>query len=418
MPRIVAIEADPQRQQALTALVLDQVKTSFVVVPTVRAAIACIAKCTPDLITLPIWLSPPDEAELLGYMKALDSAPYIQMLTVPVLDMDGPGDALAETRRRGVFGRVFNRRAVAKGLPYDPRVLAAQIAESLARARELRLEYAATLAVTEALNRRVAQDSSLALATSGSPRLIFASRAGVEQDRSGRAREERRVASRKARGDVPWLSGIRLWSGPELELINISNTGVLVETGSKLPPGTMIDLQICGTATNLVVPARFMRSDVARVDGRGVRYLAAAAFATELDIDGRGNAVCREGRTAAAPSDELAALFGAVLSSTRNEPAHAQFAQGLRQLVGARDVRVTRELSEASGGRDSLYFDLPGDDRAGTALQVMFDRSHAVTDVELRTLKAGACLTAAVLELEKPVSAHAGAIARIARRLA
>ena len=419
MPRIVAIEADPKRQQALTTLVREHVKVSIEVVASVRAAIASITERTPDLILVPTLLSPPDEAELVTHMKGLDSAPHIQMLTVSALDT--LVDASPETRRRGVFGPVFNRRPIPRGVRYDPRMIAAQIADGLARARELRLGYAATLAFDEAMSRRVSHDTSLVLARPGSHELLEASSARVEQHSLGRGREERRMALRKSRGDVPWLSGIKVWWGPELELINISSTGVLVETDSKVVPGTTANLQLCGPETNLVVPVRFIRSEVARVDGLGVHYWAAAAFATELDIDGRGAGLGREGRVPAAPSEELAALFGAVLSSTRREPAHARFAQGLRQLVGARDVRVSSGPTESSEGRETLYFDVPGNDRPRTTLQVMFDRNHDVTDVQFRMLKAAAWLTAAVLEFEKSASSpaeHAGAMTLIAGRVA
>ncbi len=112
-------------------------------------------------------------------------------------------------------------------------------------------------------------------------------------------------------------------------------------------------------------------------------------------------------RVPATPPQELAALLGAVLvnASGRQEPAHARFAPGLRQLIGARDVQVRAGSTGSAGGRETLYFDVPGDDRARTTLQVMFDRNHDVTDAEFRLLKAAAWLTAAVLELEKPVSA-------------
>jgi hypothetical protein len=251
--------------------------------------------------------------------------------------------------------------------------------------------------------------------------LLEASSARVEQHLRDRASEERRLASRKGRGDVPWLSGIKVSWGPELELINISSTGVLVETGLKFAPGSTTNLQFCGPETNLVVPVRFIRSDVARVDGLGVRYRTAAAFAKELDIDGRGAGFGREGRTLESPSEELAALFVAVLSSTLEEPAHARFARGLRQVVGARDVRVSSGRAPSSAGPGTLSFDVPGDDRSRTTLQVMFDRSHDVTDVEFRMLKAAAWLTAAVLELEKPVrppAEHPGVLALIAGRVA
>jgi len=420
MQRILAIETDPKRRQALTTLVHEHLAASLVVVASGRAAIASIEERTPDLIIASTLLSPSDEAELLTHMKGLESAPYIQMLTVPALDM--LVDTPAEAHRWGIFGPVFNRHPVSQGLQYDPGVIAAEIADGLAHARAMRLEYASTLALSEVMNRR-AQETSLVPTSPGSRELPEPSSVRVEQHLRDCAREERRVALRKGRGDVPWLSGIKVSWGPELELINISSTGVLVETGLKFAPGSSTNLQLCGPEPNLVVPVRFIRSDIARIDGLGVRYRAAATFAKEVDIDGRGAWLGREGGTPARPSEELAALFGAVLSSTRDEPAHARFAQGLRRLVGARDVRVSFGPPESPARRGTLYFDVPGDDRCRSTLQVIFDRNHDVTDVEFRVLKAAAWLTAAVLEFEpektvSPAAEHAGALALIAGRVA
>jgi CheY-like chemotaxis protein len=115
MPRILAIESDPKRRHVLATLVREHVKATLVVVPSVRAAIASIAERIPDLLIAPTLLSPPDEAELLTHMKGLDSAPYVQMMTVPALDMLADAPA-ADTGRRGLFGPVFNRRPVSLGL--------------------------------------------------------------------------------------------------------------------------------------------------------------------------------------------------------------------------------------------------------------------------------------------------------------
>jgi CheY-like chemotaxis protein len=399
MPRILAIEADPKRRRALTTLVREHVKATLVVVDSVRAAITSIAERAPDLIIAPTLLSPPDEAELLSHMKGLDTAPYIQMLTVPALDMlvDSPSEG---TRRRSLFGPVFNRRPVTLGLQYDRGMVAAQIVDGLQRARELRMEYAAMLAYNEAA-AQLTRRSDLALARSGG-RSQQASEAFIEQQLRERAREERRIALRRDRGDVPWLSGVKLSWGAELQLINISSTGVLVETGSKFAPGSTTDLHLCGPETNLVVPVRFIRSDVSKIDGLGVRYRAAAAFAKEIDL-ARPR---REAEQPATPAEALAVLFGSVVSGAhdRREPSHARFAQGLRQLVGARDVRVSNGGAGSAGGRETLYFDVPGDDRSRTTLQVTFDRNRDVTDAEFKLLKASAWLAAAVLEFEKPLN--------------
>ena len=397
MARILAIEADLKRGRALTTLVKEHIKADIVVVSSVQAAIAAIAERAPDLILAPALLSPPDEAELLTHMKQLDTAPYIQMLTLPALDMlvDAPEE---RTGRRGLFGPVFNRRPVSLGLQkYDRGMVAAQIADGLARARELRIEYAAMLAYHEAAEYSTRQ---VALARRGGVEGLDAASAFLAQQSNSEA-DDRRVALRKGRGEVPWLSGIKLSWGPELQLVNISSSGVLVESGSKFAPGSTTELHLSGPETNLVVPVRFIRSAVAKIDGLGVRYHAAAAFAKELDLAGP-----RPADAPATPPQELASLLGSVFAAVneRSQPAHARFAHGLRRLVGARDVQVRTGAAGSAGGPETLYFDVPGDDRLRTTLQVVFDRTHEVTDAEFKVLKAAAWLTAAVLELEKPVS--------------
>jgi CheY-like chemotaxis protein len=405
MARILAIEADPRRRRALTALVREHVKAHLVVVETVQAAIASIGERAPDLILSPTLLSPPDEAELLSYVKQLETAPYIQMMTVPALDMlaDKP---VASTPRRWLLGPVFNRRQVIVGPQYDLTMVAAQIADGLDRARERRMEYAAMLAYNAEAGR-TEPTTAMILARSARRLQEGSSDASIQQQLRDWSREERRVALRKGRGDVPWLSAIKLSSGDELQLINISSSGLLVETGSKLAPGVTTELHLSGPGTNLVVPVRFIRSDIARIDGLGVRFHAAAAFTKELDLANPRPAVTGP----SARPEELAALFGSVLSGRhdRPEPAHDRFARGLRQLIGAREVRVSAGGMGSAGGRETLYFDVPGDDRSRTTLQITFDRNHDVTEGEFSLLKTAAWLTAALLEIEK---SHGQAAAR------
>ena len=325
MPRILAIEADPKRRNVLTALVREHVKADLLVVASVGAAIASIAERTPDLIVAPTLLAPADEADLRAHMKQLHDAPYVQMVTLPALDMlvDAPRE---ESARRGLFGSVFGRRAVSLGLKYDRNMVATQIADGLQRAREHRLEYAAALAYNEAAAQRAALSTQLVRSID-----LQASDAFVSQQLRDAARDERRVALRKGRGDVPWLSGIKLSWGQELKLVNISSTGVLVETGSKLAPGSTTELHLSGPETNLVVPVRVIRSDVARINGLGVRYHAAAAFANKIDLNGPR----RRSVSGSTPAQDLAMLLGDVLDKPRDgrEPAHARFAHGLQQLI-------------------------------------------------------------------------------------
>jgi hypothetical protein len=73
-------------------------------------------------------------------------------------------------------------------------------------------------------------------------------------------------------------------------------------------------------------------------------------------------------------------------------------------LVGASDVQVRTMASTPSAGRETLYFDVPGDDRARTILQVVFPRNHNVTASEFQLLKAASWLTAAALEFGRPAA--------------
>jgi hypothetical protein len=409
MVHILAIDADPKRRRLLAALVREHVKAKLVMVDSVKAAIAFMSEQTPDLIVAPTLMSPPEEAELLAHMKGMAFAPYVQMITLPALDMLSDS-ASAPAPRRDLLGGLFNRRPTSLGITYDRGMVAAQIVDGLARAKKLRIEYAEELACAAAM---AAHETALVLA-----RRADVEAAVVAAAPDHFSRDERRVALRKAKADLPWLSAIKLVSGTELHIVNISSTGVLVETGSKLTPGSTADLLLSGPQTNLVVPARFIRSDVARIDGLGVRYHAAATFATELDLDGPQRA-----RTSlSTPNHELATLFGSVFDEGQDaqERAHARFARGLRRLVGAREVQVRPGPGGSAGGRETLYFDVPGGDRSRATLEVTFGRGHDVTDEQFRLLKAAAWMTAAVLELEKPTAprAHGAPVALLTERVA
>jgi CheY-like chemotaxis protein len=401
MPRILAIEADPKRRILLAVLIREHVKAELLMADTVTSAIKIMGRKVPDLIVAPALLTPRDSAELMDHVKQLRAAPYVQVLTVPALDMLSEPPQ-SERRRFGLLGHVFKpmfeRRRVDIGPQYDRNMLGAQISDGLERAVLARAEYESMVAHYEELAQRrllyAATDPSL-------PELNL----GLESGQSGQflrqvAADERRTAERKKLGEVPWLSAIKLSWGDEVGLVNISSSGVLVETGSKLIPGSTTELHLSGPETNLVVPVRFIRSEVAHIDGRGVKYHAAAAFANELDLDRS-----RRAAGTASPPQALAQLLTDVLSQAAEaqDPAPARFTRGLRQLVQARNVQIRNTPASSAAGRETLYFDIPGSDRSSSTLEVVFDRNYDVNESEFRLLKAAAYLAAAVLELDRPV---------------
>jgi len=400
MSRIIAIESDPKRRRLLAMLVREHVKAELKIADSVTSAIALVDEKTPDLVIAPPLLSPRDETELMTHLRGID-APYVQLLTMPALDM--LGDAPLDPRR-GIRGW-FSRRPTGIGPVYDRSMIGGQIVDALSQAKVAREEY------TEALVRRAeleeyernhrstalalmsAIDTQLRHATDDDVRLVNEAVRGSS--------DERRHARRRPMSEVPWLSNVRLGDGVNVSLVNISPTGVLFESGSKFSPGSRSEILLSGAGSSVAVPVRFIRSEIARIDAFGVRYHAAAAFDKEIDL----GAPQRFESGPATPPEALAhVLAKSFAQSTENEPAHVRFALGIRELVGARIVQLHKGAVAPSGGRETLYFDIPGDDRGRTVLQVTFDRGHDVTSSEFTLLKAASWLAAAALEFDKPAA--------------
>ena len=383
MPRILAIEADSTRRTLLGSLVREHVNAELTIADSVRSAIAEIDRRLPDVILTPALLSPAEGADLMTQIQRRD-ARYVQLLAIPALGM--LSEPSLDDRR--VFG-VFKRRSEPASLLYDRAMVGAQIADAVARAHQARVEYACSLA--QQAEREELAKWHLARKSEESEALVHVSAVVRHQ-----IAEERRTALRLPQQAVPWLSSARLACDTQISLVNISSSGVLIESGSKFIPGSTTELHLSGPERNLVVPVRFIRSEIASIDRVGVKYHAAAAFGREIDLAASRPGTARP----SSPPRALAELLSAALADSRAvEPAHVRFTRGLRDLVGARDVQI--RSGAGSSGREALYFDVPGDDRARTTLQVLFERGRDVTPEEFRLLKAAAWLTAAALEFDK-----------------
>lgn len=378
MAGILAIEADQKRQTLLKTLIHDHVQAEITMVDSVKAAIASFARCQPDVIVAPPLLWPGDSEQLISHVKQ-HAGPHVQIVTIPALAMlrDAPPE---EKPRLGLFRR---RGPISLGLQYDPGIVGKQIADRLERARTLRAEQKSL----RDLPRVVKLETSLAVRPPEA-----AATAAV-----GAIPPDRRWARRTPHREVPWLWTVKLPWGAEVAVVNISRTGVLVESGSKVSPGVALELRLSGPGLDRVVTARFLRSDVARVDRLGVRYHAAAKFDEPLDI-----LSARAEQTPCSAPLSLAALFTTVLSeSNPRESAAIRFARGVRALIGARDVLVGRTPIAPAHDCESIYFHVKDEGGKRTILQVVFERDRAVTADEFRLLKAAASLTAGVLELEQ-----------------
>lgn len=387
MGSILAIEADPKRRGLLTSLIRAHVKSDLTIVESVKDAIASLVDHVPDLIVAPTLLSPRDSEELISYVKQLHAAPFVQMLTIPALDM------LVEPPKEGERGlQIFKRRPVSLELQYDPEMVGALILDRLERAGALRAEHDAALAM------RVQVEGELALAVRASRDSAAAELVSSGNGALHGVAADRRCAHRIGQTEVPWLSVVRLPWGVDVDLVNISRTGLLLESGSKLAAGVTLKLHLSGPGTNLFVLARFVRSEVARINRLGTRYYAAAQFDTPLEcLAPRHEPVTRSSNPHA-----LAELLATVLaeSDQHSEPVQIRFARGFRALVRARDVQIRHAPVAPVDDSESIYFHVKGEGRSRVILQVMFEPDRALTASEFRLLKAAALLTATVLELE------------------
>jgi len=205
-------------------------------------------------------------------------------------------------------------------------------------------------------------------------------------------------AQRKTRADLPWLSTIKLPWGLEVRLLNMSASGMLVETTSKFTPGSVAEFEITGADDSFVVPARFVRSEIVGVDARGVRYRAAAVFEQEVDLDGPRAKLVRVASTSIGLTNWLQQLAGDIERKAGPEALRDRFENGLCRLVSAREVPILDEPAPPVAGCESIFFNMSS---GGTrrVLQVTFEPGCEPSELDFKMLQAGASLAAVAMQL-------------------
>lgn len=95
--------------------------------------------------------------------------------------------------------------------------------------------------------------------------------------------DRRRTARRTPLPEEP-ISRVRLRTGRELSVLNVSNTGVLVEGSVRLLPGTHVDVHVITSEGRVLVRSRVARCFVAALQADAVTYRGALAFERLVDI--------------------------------------------------------------------------------------------------------------------------------------
>lgn len=165
---------------------------------------------------------------------------------------------------------------------------------------------------------------------------------------------ERRAFPRIPGVELPWLSAVCVASSVPAALVNISDSGALIQCESRLIPGDRRPLELKGSHTTRVA-ARILRVEVVQISPQ-VTYRAAVSFVNPVNVDQLWHGAER-------------------------------FEQGICRLLPVETARVTRSLSSRPG-TESIYFDIPdGSTIAPRYLQLFFAPGTALDRAQFELLK-------------------------------
>jgi CheY-like chemotaxis protein len=374
MHHILAIEPETDRAVLLRELVREGLNTDLIVTASTDQAIRTMRDTQPDLILTSMLLSASEEQDLVAHLRATPSVRHIPVLTIPVVT------AADEARPKGLFSR-FLRRRQPQVPAYNFNAVIARMEEAIEQSKTMAAAQAEEAVVAERIAHEPIVDTSLATLLDS----VFVSTGSQKRSR------------RWALAELPWLSSIRLSWGQHLRLLNISSSGVLVESGMRLSPGSTTTFQIEGTDGPLVVPARIVRCRVSDVDSLGVKYETAAVFDRSVD-----KLVADEPEPSDLDSrldDLVASIQVRAKRGASSAELRSAFENGIIDLLTAGEVRLRDVPVVENDGRDSVYFTVPTLDDSPAVLQVTFNPNDAPGAEDFGVLSAATAAAAIVLPL-------------------
>jgi len=301
MARILAVEPDPERSVILQRLVKESLDVDLILTVSAADAITNLYEAQPDLILLSSLLPPDEDEHLTAHLRLAPHLDHLPVLTIPPLVEQGKESEeqvgllrrfLLRFRRRPRTWRTYDFSAVARRIEEA-------LEESRLNAQDYEFERPARLLLLEA------KTPMLLTAASGadieSEALSLVSLEAELRSYAGH-RELQARAPRLEWHQLPWLNTVKLTWGAELRLVNISRSGLLVESGVRFTMGNRTEFQLVGSDQEVIVKARVVRSDVCSVNSLGVKYVAAAAFDEPFEILDMQSSK-REARHAFGPPD-------------------------------------------------------------------------------------------------------------------
>ena len=278
MARILAIEPDATRRVLLGRLVNEHLSAEVVLTASARDALLTLADVPPDVILTSTLLPAAEDEQLNAHLRTAPDLDHLPVLTIPpVVDLTNQPSPDV-----GFWARLFRRRRSREPFPpYDFSMITTRIEEALERskehAHESEIERPARMFLLETrrsrrLNAGRGVSGEQALVRIGSEPAL-----PVEDARQWRSRARRWTIE-----EVPWLSGVNLTWGaiafPTLRLLNISSTGLLVESDLLFSLGKKADFQLSGSdREELFVQGSIVRADPVSEDS-DPKYIVAATF--------------------------------------------------------------------------------------------------------------------------------------------
>jgi hypothetical protein len=357
--RILAVEPDRRHAQALKRFVQMCVDADVLLVDSATAARAALAQLTPAVVLVSELVSADDDVALTGYVRSGAAGRTLPILSVPAMADD---DEDLAPQPRGLLRLIASGGTFADG----PRTQLARRQAALRQALQAILSTPAAPAISKPAAKEPAHYH---------PR-----------------------APRWKGDNIPWLTRVTMPLGLEVRLVNISRSGLLIESRGQFVLGQPAAFELHGRL-RVVVPGRFVRAGAA--PDAGGYFQSAALFDDDLPLFAP--------RTAGAPGgvtitndlgDVLAWVRGQARSGLKAERIRAAFELSVQELVGARAVLICRAPAEADEPGDSLCLPVPTSDGSQAFLQAIYDTSRPPSSGAFEQLQAAATLAADVLEIE------------------
>jgi PilZ domain len=353
------------------------------VVPSADHALTSMTTRPADLVMTSTLLPPWEEALLTTHVRSM-SGRQPQIINVPYF-IDGVVDVVKK-RRRGILS-FFGWRRSRGGEPRPQcnigtlrRQLADYLRESAIEREPLVDRLEGTPMGSQLVAVRAIESGFIKpVAALPAPSVL--------------RREERRAAPRKRLSELSWLTALRVPHASGVEVVDISRTGMLIETGTKLTTGSSVEIELVGPDLTMRVPARMLRTQIASVAPLGMRYRIAAAFARALDMPG----LVPGGVVGAATTSELLQKLRDALDRRNDGDPIARFESELKTLLRLREAQIRSTPMDTAPGVESVYFTVWTGASTPPVLQAVFEAGHQPTEMEFKVLKAAAGLAAAVL---------------------